>query len=305
MNFQEFVNREEERAAFTALLGHRSQRILLLYGPSGIGKSFMLHYLKRDVSEPQTLISVVDLRADPSLSMAERLLARLREQLGGAFAEQLGQVELQIQQELLAGLGAQAGQSVAAGLAAGGQTPKGGVTVSGQTLKVGGDVVGGDKITIQNASIVLNPGGGGDLLRAEAQTRRNTAFRQALSVLLGERRLILFLDHFEEATQEVAEWARQQLLGPHLDGLEGFANLWLIVGGQRVPLQEEAAQWRHILRARQLGPLPEEAIRAFWTEKRGLDAASLIFAIQASGGNPQLLTMMANNFEDAQEGGAK
>jgi hypothetical protein len=111
--------------------------------------------------------------------------------------------------------------------------------------------------------------------------------------------VVLFFDHFEEATEEVTYWLRRHVLGLHLEEAAEFPNLWIIVAGRRVPFQDEVDQWRHVLRAHLVRPLPDEAIYLFWVDKRGLDPAHVSVIVPASGGNPQLLFLMANNFAKA------
>lgn len=298
----EFVNRKVEMNAFSQLLSHRRQRILLLHGEPGIGKSCMMRRLRHMCGNHANLLSaLVDFGGRRPLTQVKQVIEYLREQIGGSFAQQLAQVELQIQREFGGWMGMAPNSDTFSSMFA--SVPGGGsgnVFLSGQ-VSVGGDVVGGNKLTISNSSLVFNPAGGTAFAQSEIDTRRNIAFGQALSSLLRKQKVVLFFDHFEKATQEVATWLEQYLLEPLLDGKEAFRHLWLVMAGERVPLQNQASRWRHVLRSLEIGPLMEDAIRLFWVEKRQLDPSALMFVKQATLGKPELLFMIANNFSFSME----
>ena len=304
----DFVNRQAEIGLFKDWLDAHSQRILLLHGPNGIGKTSVLRRLRAGIGADGTQSPLVDFRADRTLSEGEHVIQRLRETIGGAFAQSLAQAEAAIQQDLGSALyGGPAlvqGAAQAAALYQGALyqgaaqatgSGAGGVWIPGQ-VKVGGDIVGGDKIVFNNSPIIVDPAGGLALMRDEVRTRRNTAFRAALAAANERQRLVLFVDHYEEATEEVATWLRRQVLGLHIDGDGEFANLWIVVSGRKVPLQDEVDRWRSVLTDLSLGPLDNEAIYLFWVEKRGLDPANVAVVGRLSAGYPQLLYLMAANW---------
>jgi hypothetical protein len=283
------------------MLGHRAQRILLLQGAEGMGKSCLVQRLRHECRQRQLRTALLDFRSSAPLDQPDQVIRQLRTEIGGVFARQLEQVETQIRQDFA---------SVAAApllmnwLGGGGPAPAGGhrINLSGQ-VEVGGDVVGGDKITIANPTIVLNPNGGFDLGQAEAQTRRSTAFRAALAAALATEPLVLFIDHFEKASTEAKLWLRQHILGLHLEGTgngtDGFDKLWIVAAGRSVPLQEETASWRDRLQLQPLAPFPNDIIAAFWVEKRGRRAEDIPVIARVSAGIPGLLDIMADNDEDA------
>jgi hypothetical protein len=309
-----FVNRTAEISLLAEMLSDRDHRILLLHGPAGIGKTSVMGRLR--TSDTAALPLWLDLRDETAPHGAESLIIWLREKLGGVFAAQLANAEAVIQRDMfgvayegalrqgLAALSREEKTSVAETAAAAPVTAptRSAVTMSGE-VHVQGDVIGGDKIVIRNLPIIVDPAAGSRLAQAEVQTRRNTAFREALRALLAEQRIVLFIDHYEEATQELSEWLYRHMLSLHLDGVTWCTNLWIVVSGRRVPLEDEADRWQHVLRDRLLGPLDEEAIYVYWVNKRGLDPNPLAIISKASGGNPQMLYMMANNWQHAQSPG--
>ncbi len=293
----DFVNRDAEIGAFTGLLAQPRQRILLVHGVPRIGKTYLVQRLHAYCRKQDVVSALVDFRSDRMLTRADRVVRRLRDQIGGIFAEQLGRAEAQILHDL--GYTAATGQNTLTetDLTRLGLTGQGGggVRLSGE-VRVGGDLVGRDKIIIKNSSIILNPASGPALVEMEAESRRNAALRAALAALQAERRVVLFFDHFENATEDVASWLRRQLLSLQLEDAGACPNLWLVVAGCQAPLQDERDLWYHVMCDQDIGPLAEDAISLFWVGKRRLDPASLPVITRASGGNPWLLSVMANNF---------
>lgn len=299
-NLREFVGRTREIELFDSLLAHPTHRVMLVQGGGGIGKSCLLFRLRRTQGrEPGApLCAVLDFRADSDLSQSEWIIRRLREQLGGHFDQKLGQAEMDIQRELAQST---LPQSLMAAVPAGG-APAGSLALSGDITA--NDIIVGNKITIRNSTLVFNPGGGADVLQAEVEQRRNRAFRAALLDLVATQKLILFIDHYELAGKVAQRWLIDQLLAlPLYDG-DLCENLWVVVGGQQVPFQEQIDQWRHVLQRYTLPPLTQEEVHLFWAEKRKLDPAQTMIIALTSGGNPGLLFMMANNFQDALSRGA-
>jgi len=68
------------------------------------------------------------------------------------------------------------------------------LALSGQ-IQIGGDVVGRDKFTFTNSSIIVDPSRGRELVDEEIETRRNMAFRSALVHLLQTQKVVFFFDH--------------------------------------------------------------------------------------------------------------
>ncbi len=107
--------------------------------------------------------------------------------------------------------------------------------------------------------------------------------------------MIVFLDHFDEAAQEVAEWLTERLLGCHLQEAARFANLWIVVAGRQVILGDATDDWSEVAETQELAGLQREAIETYWIERRSRSAVDLEDAIRESGGNPQLLVMRASD----------
>jgi len=279
--FDDFVNRDAEIKLFTELL-HEPFGILILHGVEGIGKTRVIHRLRQVCSAPNVKAVLVDFRDKAQLAEPEYVIRRLRERVGGTFAERLGQVETRFQQEIL-------GSTFSSLAASSSQTVAGRVNLyHSREIHVGGDIVGGAKI-----SVTINLGGALSMNAREIETRRNTALRDALKEVLAERSMVLFFDHFEDATTPVGEWLCQHILRLHLEEIGEYPNLWIVVAGRTVPLQEEVEHLSPVIRYLQVEPLSEEAITLFWVHLHRLDPDKLVEVIQASQGNPQRLVAEA------------
>jgi hypothetical protein len=123
---------------------------------------------------------------------------------------------------------------------------------------------------LQNSSVNYNPAGGAELRQRELKTRLNTVLPEALKAEVARQKLVICLDHVDEATPPVASWVRHQVLRLLLEEADTYANLWIVVAGREVPLRERADELRHLLYLQEVGPLVEEAIRIYWIEKRHL-----------------------------------
>lgn len=296
----QFVNRESELNAFTNLLNHPHRRILLFRGPREIGKSWIIRRLNQQCKDTKTLSALVDLGGNSGLTTPEKVIQRIREELRGAFDQHMAQAENQIHQDL--------GENTApifpkpdAGNKGSddsdGQSSSGSLNVTGDEVTIEGDTYIGDKYV--NSTFIVNPANGNIKRLGEADFRRNRACREALKQLLAKQRLVLFFDHFEKATENVANWLHSEILNLFLESPGDFPNLWVVIAGHEVPFQNEADRLRHILHLEEVGPFEKEAVHTYWKEKRKLDLTklSLSLLMDLCLGKPQTLCLIANNYE--------
>jgi hypothetical protein len=297
-NLLEFVGRQLEIELFADLFADANVRLLLLQGDGGIGKSCLLHRLRRDCrrERPEVTTATLDFRLDRSLANPKQVIDRLRDQLSEDFDRQMMRAEAEIARDYSTGA-AESAPALAANAVAASASGQGSISFGGNVTAQ--DIVVGQKVTISNSTLILNPGAGLDLLEAEIEQRRNRAMRRALLDLIRSEQVVIFVDHYEEAAEPVRRWLIQQLLNIPLVDDDLCENLWIVVSGKQVPFQDQIDQWRHLLRCHRLPPLSPEEIRAFWIDKRQLDPAQVMVIALASGGNPGLLFMMANNVQNA------
>lgn len=305
ISYDQFLNREVEINGFKDLLAHRRHRILLLNGPAGVGKSSLLAQLQEMCTGYQVASAVVDFRRHKvSLSDPDAVIGSLRDQLGGSFADQLGQAEAQILQELSPGVVRQTTTNFAEAWigtpAPASQAASTGVQILGPTsVRVGGSIVGGNQTIIKDSTVFLNAANGQLYLNEEIGRRRNLAFRQSLRGLLADRKVILFFDHFEQTTGVVDRWVNEQVLDLQKDPGGAFQNMWVVIAGRTVPLQDQVEEWRNILRSQRIGPLQDDVIFMFWVDRCGLDRTIVDAFIKGSKRNTKLLFMMLLNYAES------
>ena len=133
---------------------------------------------------------------------------------------------------------------------------------------------------------------------------REGAFRLTLRDFLARESAVFLIDHLtkergQQATNEIKEWLHHTLLSWLISKPEDFANLWLVIAGRQLPFAEDVDEWRYFAISQPVEPLLPEAIEEFVIRLRGLEASNLAIFIKASGGNPGLMFLMANNLANA------
>lgn len=292
--FNRFLNREDEINVFKNLLIHEQHRILLIHGLAGMGKTALLHRLYELCRALNVLAVRIDFRS-PRLRQKEpdEVIHVLGERIGQSFAGQLMGNELPFQP-----------LHTLSGTDLGRQTQGNGSDGTGASffgdIRVNGDFVVRDKVTydlnITHSTIIVEPGRALFLADSHREKSRNDAFRTALTTLVAKRRVALFFDHYEDATDRVSQWLQEQLLTVHLERLEQFANLWIIIGGSKVPLQDEVDQWLQVLHQQQVGPLSDKLIYLFCAESWGLEEQVIEVLIKSSKRNTKHLFLNLRNY---------
>lgn len=301
-NLNHFINREPEIENFDRLLADPQRRIFLLYGDAGMGKSGLLHILRRDHTHPTLRAIFVDFRARRTLGgESGELIHFLGKKLGPEVADALPPIpdeteSLQWDPADLARLEASI-VSIAETVAAARTTSGGGMAVQGNVTVQDGDAVGRDKIVINLPSLLAHSGGWRWKQRQRQEQALTEAFQTALRGSSDEQPVILYFDHCEEA-EGVATWLEEELLGLLLDPAEAATNLWVVCVGRQVPLQPQAGTLREILRSQEVRPLSKEATILYWEKKRGLPTEESEHVFRFSGGKPNVLKSMADTIEE-------
>jgi hypothetical protein len=291
-----FLDRDTEIATFRQMLDHSENRILLLQGPQGMGKSWLLNDMRRICHECGVASVLVDF-SSPVLAQPDRVIRHLRERIGGRFAERISEAEMRLQRDFSITDGSLAYQardfvrSVPMGLQAAGA----GAAI-GSSVEVGRDFVGRDAITISNSPITIYPGGSAALASEEIEARRNITLHDALIDLLKQQRLVIFFDQYDNATDLVKQWLRYQVLAWQLDGLEEFRGLWTVIAGESLPLSDDISHGQRTVRRLAVGPLPSEDLHLYWIKQHGLSEQILDFALTGSARNTATLFFILRNF---------
>lgn len=248
-----FVNRDAEIEMFSELLADTRRRALLLHGPPGIGKSCIIHRLYHIYRNYTNLsTALIDFRRHHS----RHLLSEVDEVIW-ELCEQTG-VKIEIPRRMY----------------------------SSDQFPVHDETIGKNQLT--PSPVIIDTAIGRNLHKK----RRNREFRKALRRRLKNTSVILFFDHFEDATPEIKDWIQNYLL--NLLQRDGFRRLWFVIAGRDVPQQKQDEAWRFV-HSQEIGPLTEDAMRLFWVEKCQLDPDRLMEAMEQSGGNPGLLVMIAKS----------
>jgi ABC-type uncharacterized transport system YnjBCD ATPase subunit len=302
-----FLNRTAELETFASLAGRPQCRLVSMHGQEERGKTRLLDQLGGQCGKTHRVAARVDFRTSQALTDPKKVIARLREKIGGRFNQEMGQAELQIFQYLAQVRAAQERAedptpAVSAALARG---AGGGFYRAGpQTVQLG-DTSGGHQTMIGESDVVSDPGAGPAHLLDEENTQRDVAFRAALRNLQAEQRMILVFDHVDEATGPVQDWLCGLVLRLLTEESEDFPNLWFIVAGCRVFLQDQMAARAHMLQSLEIGPLPEEDVLAFWADEVGLDADVVRDYFADSGGNTHwMCTFLTSRAQRKGLGGA-
>jgi len=315
-NSNEFLNRIEEIKDFKGLINHRQHRLLLVHGQVGTGKTYLLRRLRKifddqgksseDDERDSSIVSVlIDFRTDKRLTEPDKLINRLRHRLGGIFDDQMAEAEEEIsrseQQAAVASMPVDVGQLLARIISPQPQGASGGTHLSNiERVQVGGSIVGGHQTIVKDNTFVLNAGAGSNQSQVKDQTRRDNAFRKALKNYLAEKKqVILFFDHYEESTESVSNWLDDHVLDLYQENTREITKLWVVVAGQKLPLQDKVDEWRHLIRSQDIAPLGKEFIYLFWVDRKGLDKADVDKFILGSGENTKILFMILENFAKA------
>ena len=129
--------------------------------------------------------------------------------------------------------------------------------------------------------------------REYAEQQINQVFFDCLSQLANEQSAFVFLfDAVEKAPPKVSQWIQNELLLRLRQGLLPSAKI-IITGRKTYDLTD--LEIRHLLVETSLKPLADEHIQEYVFDRRGITGYELSFFIDASGGVPGLLALMADN----------
>lgn len=296
-NPADFVNRQSELETFALFMQSSVQRVLVICGEEGMGKSCLLQQFRQHPLVLNRKISILDFRDDPTLAQVLGVIHGLRQQWQGEFDQALGEVELCLQQEFYARQAASVPTQLAQAFAGSGVPMTGNLTLSGSVQAE--NIVLGTNIVISNSSLVLNPNRGADLVELELNFRRSNAFREALSHLATNQPLLLLVDHYDQANELVKQWLNKNLFALALDYTPTFANLRIVVACQSSPFDPPKMVLSEILVTQKLQPFSYDIVELFWVGKRKLDKLYAQAMAKASGGHPATLVLMANNYARA------
>jgi tetratricopeptide (TPR) repeat protein len=272
---QWFVDRERELRRFREMLaGQDPTQVLVVGGPTGIGKTWLLSRLHREADDQALPASSADFSFGEAFDdlwlvhwAAVALGSHHFETLNKTL-EDATRLEVVLKVESSPGSGS--------------------VTFQGD-VEIYGDVAGRD--IIKDNTFYLQADS--PVIRRIWQERINQAFFEDLARLgLGKGSVLLF-DSFELATKEASSWIENQMLKRIGDG--ELPGVRVVIAGEQVPSFSSA--WRDLVAELRLDPLPAAEVRRYLMDKRRLtiSEATVSTVYEITGGRPDLVALIADS----------
>lgn len=297
---EEFVGREQMMASLAKVARHETEkRVLLVLGPYGVGKSWLLEKLAAE-REEIGIESVLVNFAVPPIGTVEwgylDVVSHMREALGPDHFAELDAV-IDAAREHSAGLGLadafatqlDSGAPPGAALAAGDAiTARVGDVGAGAQVAVGSNIVmaQGD---VSYTIVQQGPQAGAAVLQHH-QAEITETLQRALTALTAKRKVTFVFDAWLKATTPTRDWLVRSLLAWILDkSLEGAAAV--ISDDAAVPEYQQRHPRVHPM---PLGVLGNDEVIEYWVERRGLDPEKTTWVVQACMGHPLTLAMIAD-----------
>lgn len=284
---EDFVNREEQLATLWKMIRLEVvKRILLIRGRSGVGKTYLLDEFKEECGAKKIECARIDFAEGSNDYWAIAL--EVAGQLGLENFEHLAQT---IKETYSHGLSetvpgspvtARVEHSGADTAPTGGRS--GGVDIYG-TATIGRDLVGRDVYYYFITQIQRDA----PVVQQEIQAEITAVFQKCLVELTATRGVVFLLDSWEYAPTDTRNWLCHNLLKWILD--KKLSKAMAVVAGREVP---DLRGPRPRIECLTLAELPEDAVRIYWVEKRGLPAKDVQDLIKRFRSNPLLLALMAD-----------
>jgi tetratricopeptide (TPR) repeat protein len=272
---QWFVDREGSLHRFRDMLaGQDPALVLVIEGPSGIGKTWLLIRLHQEAAEKTIPVSNTDFasgEAFDDLLMVHRIALALGSHHFVTLNRELEKAtELKVVLKIESGPGS------------------GGVTIHGDA-EIHGDVAGRDIIKDNTFNLAT----GDPRTHTIWQERINQAFFTDLRQLGSTQGVALLFDSYEQATHEARLWINGRLLKRIGEG--SLPGVWVALAGDQVPSFPTA--WHGLVAELHLDPLPAAEVRAYLTDRRELIISEETIAniYEITGGRPDLVALIAES----------
>jgi len=295
---EDFVNREQQLATLWKVIHQETpQRILLVLGEDGIGKTYLLDELQAECEEEGVACARVDFAELLDQSYMALVLS-VWNQLGPAGFEHLAKTIADAR-----GLGKWDVVGGGSGSAYSGNphpiqsSNVGGGTIEGHVGDVGpgAQVAIGRDITINRAD-VINYNYVIQTVRQDEQQAQDliqvlvtAAFQKCLIDLTTTREVVLLLDTWNRSVPSIRNWLRLNLLS--WIASEQLPKASAVVAGLQV---SDLQRPQRRIERMTLAGLPAEAVKIYWIEKRGLPPEELPHIIRLTGGHPSTVALLAD-----------
>lgn len=301
---EDFVGREDAMASLAKLARQETEkRLLLLLGPFGYGKSWLLSNLetaRREIGVESVLIGF----AVPPIGAVEwgylDVVERIRQALGPDHFAELDAV-IAAAREQSAGLGLADAFATQLGGAPGAAAPAEGAAIAARVGDVGAGAqvaVGSNIVMAQgdvHYTIVQQGPQAGAAVLQQHQAAITDALLRALAALTERRKVTFEFDAWQRATAPTRDWLCRTLLAAILDKtLPGAAAI--IADDVGVPEYQQRHPRVHPM---PLGGLDADDIAEYWIERRGLDREKAPMVVAMCQGHPLTLAMIADLHDQA------
>ena len=282
---REFVDRDQELAAFTSMLESDERPIMIVWGEAGIGKTSLLMRMVHECAIRKLRKSEVVWK-DTSPHDYLAVMRKIRDDVGpehfAAFTDLVNFYhEAGYQPKLQVTVALQGSVSVANGLAV-----------------QGGSTVGDVAAVVIKDSMFQFPRIDLGIPEAERRARLTERFIDDLKRVLSTEPLVVLLDTVEKMSPDTEKWLWEEVLDAVRTGT--LTNIRFVLCGQKPPPRDR--DWELFILAAGLKPLARGDIAAY-IKKRSpeIDAGSLdnlsLMVLGVSNGNPSMVASMLDAFD--------
>lgn len=307
---EDFVNREEQLATLWKMIRQEvDQRVLLICGPDGMGKTYLLDEFRAECEAKGINCACIEF-VEGSDQSYMTIVLNVYKQLGPEGFEHLiqtitetrtlGAWETVVTPPVAARVGYPAANPVQHGTRSDGndfaQQAIHGAKVEGDKIVghvgdvgPGAQVIIGKQIEATQYYVTQIIQRDDPWVQQMIQADITAAFRDCLIELTTTRTVAFLLDSWERATTDTRHWLRDNLLKWTLD--KKLPNALAVVAGTEVP---DLGRPMRRIRRLTLAGLPDEAVRTYWIEKCGLPLEDVSYVIKLSNREPYLMALMAD-----------
>jgi hypothetical protein len=255
-----FVDREAEMRSFCSMIEKDDwpRPIMLVWGEGGMGKSSLLMRMIHECSLREfgkAEVFWTDTRNHDYVAV----MRKIRDDIGAnSFGEFTNLINFftvpQHRLEVVVGTNAPVAVGTGAELGAGAQVG----TMAGIVVQPGAIVIKDLMLNDPRSDLAIS--------ESDRMARLTDQFVQELNAAARKRKVVIFLDAVEKATEQTQRWVWGELMGALRDGR--LMNVCFVIGGRNQPAIDE--RWRSLVEEKQLGPLKLEHIVEYLA-RRGVD----------------------------------
>lgn len=284
---EDFVNRDPELSILWRTIQlERQQRIVLISGQSGLGKSYLLEECIARCTDEGISYVWVDFAESFDQTYIEIIHTVLR-QIGAKHFARLKEtlIDIRKEQEQVPRLSALSKPEHPPTLANRPDGRSGGVDFGGQA-EVHGDVVGRD---IYYITQIIHRGDHFD--QENIQDQVTSAFQESLVEFTLTRTVVFLFDSWERlVATDTRNWLQHNLLYWILE--KKLSHSVAVVAGTQVP---DIRRLRLRVEKLTLSFLPNKAVQTYLAEKRGVpDDKKLGSLVEAAKGHPLVMSLLAD-----------